>query len=840
MKFRIDIWILILAAGLILAPLAPLLEDSLPLDPEDGLRNDFPYSSSNLQIFEDISRNEANQKSEILTTPIKILFDEAHTSLIAGGFAPGPVSMMGAFLREIGFEPEANMDKELTPEYLASYQILAIFFPQGKFSASEITAIIEFVQSGGSLLVSGKGGWIYDPFVKINSSNLNDITREMNVTYFDYFSSTDEHLQNFLNHPLVTNVSKVYLQTNIGKFTIDSGVNITILANQSTGDPAFAFREFGEGRVFFSCSESPFGNLKGSYTEDHFQFVANVFNWLAKETITDVEDPGWMTVPILKNYTTTETRRRNYKMLLGVTHVHCTEGSGDSDTPVSEQIERARACDLEFFALTDHQGGTPQASWEPARTYLEDNNIKDLNILYGVEGDVQQVGHQTVFGITEIINPVRVPTLDEWPGIVDTYHTQGGVVFIAHPLGCCGIPLPARVNYINNLVNSNLDGFEIANAGYFAGGDRDGGLGEWAYLMPFTGGSDAHSPFSMNRTLMYVFVEENTDEAIIEAILDRRALVINYFNYDDLYNNLVIGDQQWLDEFIYRNHTAYMQYEIVSSLIANASLAGWDVSSVNTKLASAKRAIRNFNHDKAQRIFGEILDSLYTIEVTTDSTEYNVGDQITVSVSVYDQTSAAVPVSATAELLNRNRTRILSTTSIINENAEEATLILDIPVNSTSGTYPVNILLSINGTLVKKRFELGILADTTPPTVAITSPPHQETINQTSVDVKWTVLETGSGLYSQIISVDGSQIAELTETTARSYTLTLTEGTHTIKVQAIDLAGNIGEDEVQITVKTSVATTTTTSSTAVSTPAFSWVIITVTLVIAITRERKNK
>ena len=70
-------------------------------------------------------------------------------------------------------------------------------------------------------------------------------------------------------------------------------------------------------------------NLRAGDRSEHFQFLANVFNWLAGESINVVNEPGWMQIPLRKEYTTTETERRNYQMLLGVTHVHSNEGSSE-------------------------------------------------------------------------------------------------------------------------------------------------------------------------------------------------------------------------------------------------------------------------------------------------------------------------------------------------------------------------------------------------------------------------------------------------------------------------------------------------------------------------------
>ena len=786
---------------------------------EEGILDNFSYSSEN-QIESRISINS-----------VKVLFDEAHTTPFAADFAPGPISALGGFLNTIGFETEVNQDSELTSEYLSSYQILVLFFPQEEISSSEVEVILDFIDAGGSLLVSGKGGWLYDNFVNLESSKLNILTQALNVTYDDFFGINDPIITTFQPHPLSTNITKLNFSTKGGKFTIDPNSGVSILANQSTGDPAFAYRDYGAGRVFFSGADFVFRNMVGDDMQDHYQFAANVFSWLAKKPTVQANFPNWMQIPVREDYTTTQTERRNYNMYLGGTHIHSDEGSGDSSTPVVDQVDRARELDLDFMALTDHQGGTPQASWEPAATYLIDNNITDLNILYGVESDVLGVGHHATFGITEVQTPASAHTLAEWPDVINTYKSQGGLVMMAHPLGCCGIPSQSKIDYINNLENTGIDGFEITNSGFFTG------LGERALTMPFTGGSDAHSTFGMDRVLMYVFAHENSDSAIVEAILDRRVVVINYWK-SGYWMNMTIGDQQWLEEFSYRNHTSHTNLQIITNLITNASNAGWNTTFANSEFTKAKQAVNHFNFDKAEMIFTKIIESLYSINVSFNDTEFDPSETIEISISILDANSLTIPVSLRAELLDINSSEVLVEDMDLVTSANPSTLSLLIPGTVTGGLHRINLEISFNGTSYRKSYDLMISGDLTPPDVVITSPQDQSTINSESVIISWTVTELGAGLSTTLIFVDNSQIAELLDSTVRSYTLTLTDGGHTIKVRCIDAAGNIGENDISITIDTTPPESTTTTSS--NAPGFTWVFISSILATVIFIKKKKK
>ncbi|MHA1947263.1 MAG: Ig-like domain-containing protein [Candidatus Hodarchaeales archaeon] len=819
-------WLLIIITIFML--FSPLTDTMLSFTDVSVGDNEYQLSSSFKNDINKIGKFDntpTHLKTSDLQEPIaKILFDEAHTSPFAADFAPGPISTMGGFLNTLGFETDVNRDSELTAEYLSTYQILVLFFPQEELNASEINVILDFINTGGSLLVSGKGGWTYDNFVNLESSKLNVLTQHLNVTYDDYFGANLPTISTFQSHPLSTNITSLTFSTKGGRFTVDPSSGVSILANQSTGDPAFAYRDYGAGRVFFSAGDYVFRNLE---ILDHFQFVANVFNWLAKESVVVANFPNWMQVPVRRIFSTSETERRNYNMFLGTTHVHSDQGSGDSSTPVSDQIDASRALDLDFMALTDHQGGTPQDSWIPAVTHMTDNNITDLNILFGVESDVLGVGHHSTFGITEVQTPGSAHTLSTWPDVINTYKSQGGLVMMAHPLGCCGIPSQTKVDYISDIENTGIDGFEISNAGYFTS------LGEKALDMPFTAGSDAHSTFSLNRTLMYVFAYENSDSAIIEAILDRRVVVINPH-----WINMVIGDQQWIDEFSYRNETTHTKLQTISNLITNASNAGWNTTFADLEYINAEDAVNHLNFDKAERIFSEILESLYSIDVSFNEIEFDPLETIEISVSILDSNSATIPVSLKAEFLDINKSVVLSEDMDSVASANPTTLSLLIPGTVTGGLHRVNLEISFNGTFYRKSYDLMVSGDLTAPVVAITSPQDQSTVNSESITMTWTVSELGSGLSTTIIFVDNSQVAELTDSTVRTYTLTLSEGINSIKVQCIDAAGNSGESEISITVDTSTTETTTTTSS--NAPGFTWVFISSILTTVLFIKKKKK
>jgi len=160
-------------------------------------------------------------------------------------------------------------------------------------------------------------------------------------------------------------------------------------------------------------------------------------------------------------------------------HVHSRE-SGDNDADPEEIIEQALARGLEGIAITEHY--SYEASEHVER--LREKYRGDLLVLRGVEFSAAE-GHCLVFGVnTDRLSLGAAPIRD----VVRQVVAAGGVVVPSHPyrggnsLGELVLDLPGI---------SGLEGYNGANmhAMNKRAIETAGRLS-----LPFTGGSDAHSP----------------------------------------------------------------------------------------------------------------------------------------------------------------------------------------------------------------------------------------------------------------------------------------------------------------------------------------------------------
>ena len=105
-------------------------------------------------------------------------------------------------------------------------------------------------------------------------------------------------------------------------------------------------------------------------------------------------------------------------------------------------------------------------------------------------------------------------------------------------------------------------------------------------------------------------------------------------------------------------------------------------------------------------------------------------------------------------------------------------------------------------TVNRSRNIIIILRDAHVPTVAITEPLEGALINASTIAVKGTAGDGGSGLVAVRMRLDSGPWAELGKVATFARSFTVPDGKHTITVQGEDLAGMLGNATVNITVDT--------------------------------------
>jgi hypothetical protein len=98
---------------------------------------------------------------------------------------------------------------------------------------------------------------------------------------------------------------------------------------------------------------------------------------------------------------------------------------------------------------------------------------------------------------------------------------------------------------------------------------------------------------------------------------------------------------------------------------------------------------------------------------------------------------------------------------------------------------------------------ITFVVDATAPSLTITSPSSGAFSSSTSVTVRWTGSDAGSGIVNYFVKVETSNSwAQLSSTTASYRFNSLGQGAHIVKVRALDKAGNLREASIGFVVDT--------------------------------------
>ena len=117
------------------------------------------------------------------TVNASILVDESHCATDTALWTPGNASRFGSLLMDYGYKVVMDFNTSLDSGILGSYDILMLFFPQIELTPSEISAVNDFVDHGGNLVLVGVD---HRPTVSnYTAQPLNAISQTYGITFND-------------------------------------------------------------------------------------------------------------------------------------------------------------------------------------------------------------------------------------------------------------------------------------------------------------------------------------------------------------------------------------------------------------------------------------------------------------------------------------------------------------------------------------------------------------------------------------------------------------------------------------------------------------------------------
>ncbi|UCE10145.1 MAG: hypothetical protein JSW61_14425 [Candidatus Thorarchaeota archaeon] len=565
-----------------------------------------PAFDNSTTVSSPVHVNETSQTFE----SARILVDESHAGPTSEIWVPGNASMFGWVLREYGHNVSMNWGSSLDSGILNDYDVLCLFFPQEALTAGEITAIHDFVDAGGSLLLVGVDyttlGWIYTP------DYLNAVSETYGISFnldrvMTWSLRTADEIE---DHHLTYSVQSLHA-SNDDIYGCSLEVTSPAVSVVMSDEKDFvAYSESGSGRVVAVGSSGPFSQYRrnepgttatGQVGEnDHFQFSLNVIDWLVGNNPREVDPPELAIIEVGSGPEINSTEIEEYEIFSGVIHEHTTVSDGTA-TPW-EQMLRALEVKLDYFIVTDHSYETPAQNGIVGGIQVKAlRDLYNLDVLIGIGAEISRTPHMVGFPMTENIFTTSVQEA------VDGIHAQGGVVFLSHPTLS-----PKHAEPYNQLETIGYEGVEVNNRGYIHG------IGEAAYHAPFIASCDTHGSRNLDGILNVLFVRDPTGpngtlsvDDIVDALLNRRTVIL------DKFNGLVFGQKVWVDRFMETWDEAETVVVDAEAQLDALELSGEDVGVARLYLADAESSLEHWNPTRAIKLANDaVSDVILGIEVS--------------------------------------------------------------------------------------------------------------------------------------------------------------------------------------------------------------------------------
>ena len=221
----------------------------------------------NITAYATPVENESLTSNNLMTRfvrvrPIKyVLFDQTHSTDYIGNYLTWISS-----LESIGFRVSTHNIGPVTPEVLEGYDVFAIPQARSSYSASELSAVQEFVLEGGGLLVIG------DDVPPVYT----ELTAFAGITWEE--GGVSGVTTDITPHPTTAGVSSVYLPAPYALLYVSGDAQGII--RDSGGNIMFAVSEQQNGKVACLADEHLVED-RDIMTADNLVLAENIIDWLS-------------------------------------------------------------------------------------------------------------------------------------------------------------------------------------------------------------------------------------------------------------------------------------------------------------------------------------------------------------------------------------------------------------------------------------------------------------------------------------------------------------------------------------------------------------------------------
>ncbi|MBD3406737.1 MAG: hypothetical protein GF411_11535 [Candidatus Lokiarchaeota archaeon] len=522
-----------------------------------------------------------NPSYKDVTTPSQtfvsttILIDESHTDAGSALWTPANASLFSSLLETNGYSSDTNFNKTIDSSLLATYDVLVLFFPQIALDTNEVTAVHDFVDNGGGLLLVGieeeSSSWQYSP------QNLNPISEQYGILFqLDKWTGTATDLE---DHHVTHNMTSIHSNSgqHAGCTLSVSGSATSII--QDEGDSIVAVSTSGSGRIVAVGSLAPFlmyyekTNLLESHY-DHHQFSVNVIDWLSNNPERAATIPERNVIYAGSGPDLSPAEVESYELFTGIYHEHTTHSDGQHAP--ADVLYSAMIYSIDFIIPTDHSYDSPTETdgitgAEEIREIAQENGL-DIKVVLGAE--LSRGIHSAAFPLTENVYTASQQQM------VNGAHSQSAIIGLCHPT----IAATYAVVY-EDYDTYGYDFIEVDNSGFFYGAGEDG------FTKPFMGAADFHSRWDMDQIMNAIFVETPSgpngtlsDADIVDAVVNSRVVII------DKINSMIYGKKVWVDRWLALEEEAESSIESATSTIEQEESNGASLGLARLYLSWAEQA----------------------------------------------------------------------------------------------------------------------------------------------------------------------------------------------------------------------------------------------------------
>ena len=233
-----------------------------------------------------------------------ILFDNTHNEMM--NFEDSEFSEFLNLLHRLGTNVRKNENERLKQEMLRKVDLLIIGNPiDDLFSSIEIKIIVDYVRSGGGLLLLSEYGSDY-----LQKTNINDISGKFGISFekniVKEINKTNQnctsilHIQDFVKHPLTKNVREIkiggacsltlskeaktllYTDENSWPEIFNNSTEQWVKEEEEQKQIVAAYSEFGRGKIVTFGDIDIFTTVSniGLNSMDNKKLVQNIIAWL--------------------------------------------------------------------------------------------------------------------------------------------------------------------------------------------------------------------------------------------------------------------------------------------------------------------------------------------------------------------------------------------------------------------------------------------------------------------------------------------------------------------------------------------------------------------------------